>query len=559
MHETPLPDMLLLLAAAVVVVALFRSFRLSPVLGYLMAGTLIGPHGFAMVHAVQTTTAIAELGVVLLLFMIGLELSLDRLIAMRRKVFGIGGMQVLVTTTIIGGCAWFMGISGTGALIIGAGLALSSTALVLQVLYERKELASQTGRLSLAVLILQDLTVLPLLALVPIVAQNNASLLESLGAATVQAGLVLVLIVVLGRLALRPLFRFIAQLDINELFVATTLLVVLGISSATNAAGLSMALGAFIAGLLLAETEFQHQIEADVKPYKGLLMGLFFMCIGMAIDLEFIANNIVLVLASAAALIGLKTAVTYGTLRVFSYPKRTAIHTALLLSQGGEFGFILFGMAAATGIMTQEISQLLLLVITMTMALTPMLERLGNLFERTWTTKRRDDPSTVALETVDMGGHIVIAGYGDTGEMLAGALERESLPFIAVDTDPRRVLAGKRQKHPVYFGDATRPDVLEAVGATRASAIILTFIDEEASAHALALLHTHYPQTPIFARGDDIAAKLRLESLGAAASTAERDSTGMTLLAFTLTALSWPEEEVARVMGKLRAPKRSAN
>ncbi len=549
--------MLLLLAAAVVVVAVFRSFRLSPVLGYLMAGTLIGPHGFALIKEVETTTAIAELGVVLLLFMIGLELSWDRLVAMRRKVFGIGGTQVILTTLVIGVLAVLMGLDHEIAFVIGAGLALSSTALVLQVLSERRELASQTGRLSLAVLILQDLTVLPLLALIPILSQNDVSLVEALTTATVQAGGVLLLIFILGRLALRPLFRFIARLDINELFVATTLLVVLGISFATNAAGLSMALGAFIAGLLLAETEFQHQIEADVKPYKGLLMGLFFMCIGMAIDLKFIEQNLPLVAAAAIGLIALKSTITYATLRAFSYPKRTAIHTALLLSQGGEFGFILFGLAAATGIMQQDLSQLLLLIITVTMALTPLLERAGNLFERAWTRRRREDPSMLMLETVDMEGHIVIAGYGDTGEMLATALEREGIAFIAVDTDPRRVLAGRRHKHPVYFGDATRPDVLEAVGGTRASTIILTFTQEEAATSALRALHAHYPNMPIFTRASAQAGKLRLEALGAAASTSERDSTCMALLAFTLTALAWPEEEISRVMDNLRVPRAS--
>lgn len=544
--------MLILLAAAVLAVGLFRSLKLSPVLGYLMAGTLIGPYGFAFIREVQTTSAIAELGVVLLLFMIGLELSWDRLVAMRKKVFGIGGVQVIATSLILGAVVFLLGENVTNAFIIGAGLALSSTALVLQVLYERKELASQTGRLSLAILILQDLAVLPLLALIPILAARDASLIDALSEATLQAGIVLFTIFVLGRLLLRPLFRVIARLDINELFVATTLLVVMGISYATHMAGLSMALGAFVAGLLLAETEFQHQIEADVKPYKGLLMGLFFMTIGMAMDVEFIMRNSVLVLASAFALIGLKTALTYTTLRVFAYPKRTAIHVALLLSQGGEFGFILFGLAATMGVMDAQLSQFLLLVITITMAITPMLERLGNLFERVWATKRRDAVNTVEREATDLERHIVIAGYGHIGERLASALERESLPFIVIDTDPRRVLAGKRQRYPVYFGDATRADVLQAVGAGRASMIVLTFVDEEASAQALTKLRSHYPDIPIFARAQDYTGKERLESAGAAAATAERDSATMTLLAFALTAQNWPEEEIARVMSRLK-------
>lgn len=552
MIETPLPDILLLLAASVVIVALFRSFRLSPVLGYLVAGALIGPHGFALVRGIQSTHAIAEFGVVLLLFMIGLELSWDRLVAMRRKVFGIGGMQVVVTTVIIGALAYACALSLSSALIVGAGLALSSTALVLQVLHERKELASQTGRLSLAILILQDLAVLPLLALIPILAQRELSLITALSQATLQAAVVLAAIFILGRLLLRPVFRTVARLDINELFVSTTLLVVLAISYATHTAGLSMALGAFIAGLLLAETEFQHQIEADVKPYKGLLMGLFFMTIGMAMDMEFILRNLPLVLASALGLIMLKSAIIYATLRLFTYPKRTAIHTALLLSQGGEFGFILFGLAAATGIMEASLSQFLLLVITLTMAITPLLERVGNLFERAWMQKRRDEVSALSTEAVDLEGHIVIAGYGEIGECLAHALQRESLPFIAVDTDPRRVLTGKRHKHPVYFGDASRPDVLAAIGATRASMIVLTFTREGTTAAALAQLRAHYPNIPIFARAPNRTSKQFFEDSGAAAATAESDSAAMTLLAFALTAHGWPEEEITRVMLRVK-------
>jgi CPA2 family monovalent cation:H+ antiporter-2 len=556
MHETPLPDILLLLAAAVLVVAIFRSLRLSPVLGYLVAGALIGPHGFALVAKVESTTAIAELGVILLLFMIGLELSLDRLRAMRRQVFGVGGLQVIITATLIGALAYFSNIALKQALIIGAGLALSSTALVLQVLQERHELATQTGRLSLAILILQDLAVLPILVLVPLLSEGaTSSLWQAISMAFLQAVIVLVVIIVVGRLALRPLFRLIAKLDINELFVATTLLVVLGISFATAAAGLSLALGAFIAGLLIAETEFQHQIEADVKPYKGLLMGLFFMSVGMVIDLSFILNHAIAVLASAMALIALKTAIIYLVLRLFSYARRTAVHVALLLSQGGEFGFILFGLAASTGVLSQNTSQFLLLVIALTMGLTPLLERLGNLFERAWARRRRRrGTAEITAQSADLAAHVVIAGYGKAGELIAHAFARESIAFIALDTDPKRVLAGRRNKHPVYFGDATRADVLQAVGATRSSAIILSFTHYAKAQQAIMQLKQRYPDTPIFTRAADQMSKMQLENMGATSSTAEAHTTCMTLVAFTLTALGWPEEEIARVMQAQREP-----
>ncbi|MFN7402460.1 MAG: monovalent cation:proton antiporter-2 (CPA2) family protein, partial [Alphaproteobacteria bacterium] len=336
MHPAPLLDIVILLAAAVGVVTVFRALKLSPVLGYLVAGAVIGPFGLTWIKNVEATASIAELGVALLLFMIGLELSWDRLKTMRRKVFGIGGAQVLLTGGLLTMLVLLRGESVALALLIGGGLALSSTALVLQVLDERRETASQTGRLSIAILILQDLAAIPLLVLVPLLAGGGGEmeLLSTLTRTGINAMLAMLLILILGRLVLRPLFRYIARLDIRELFAATTLLVVLGIAWAADAAGLSWALGAFFAGILVAETEFRHQVEADVKPYKGLLMGLFFMTVGMKMDLDFIVDHTAMVLAASFALISIKGLMIYGILRGFGYTKRSSGHTALLLAQG---------------------------------------------------------------------------------------------------------------------------------------------------------------------------------------------------------------------------------
>ncbi|MFN8930240.1 MAG: monovalent cation:proton antiporter-2 (CPA2) family protein [Alphaproteobacteria bacterium] len=555
MHPAPLLDIVILLAAAVGVVTVFRALKLSPVLGYLVAGAVIGPFGLTWIKNVEATASIAELGVALLLFMIGLELSWDRLKTMRRKVFGIGGAQVLLTGGLLTMLVLLRGESVALALLIGGGLALSSTALVLQVLDERRETASQTGRLSIAILILQDLAAIPLLVLVPLLAGGGGEmeLLSTLTRTGINAMLAMLLILILGRLVLRPLFRYIARLDIRELFAATTLLVVLGIAWAADAAGLSWALGAFFAGILVAETEFRHQVEADVKPYKGLLMGLFFMTVGMKMDLDFIVDHTAMVLAASFALISIKGLMIYGILRGFGYTKRSSGHTALLLAQGGEFGFILFGIAGELGVMEPTTAKFLMLVIAVTMALTPLLDMLGGKLEREWRKRARlDTTPEIEEESRDLSGHVVIAGYGRMGGIIADVMARETIPFIAMDTNPRHVTRGRRRHHPVYFGDAGRPDVLEAVGVKRARLILLTSHDILKNEAALRALRSAYPELPIFARAKDGGDAERLYALGATLVVPEVYVSSMRLLSRILTELEWPEPEIARVMDTMR-------
>lgn len=553
MHTTPLPDLVILLAAAVAIVAAFRALRLSPVLGYLVAGAVIGPKGLGVIRDLETTSAIAELGIVFLLFMIGLELSFDRLKAMRRKVFGIGTVQVVVTGGLFMATAMLMGQSLHTAIIIGFGLALSSTALVLQVLQQQRELASQTGRLSLAVLILQDLAVLPLLVLVPALAAGEGSIGATLANSGARAFLVLIAITVLGRMILRPLFRIIAQLDIHELFVTVTLLVVLGLAWTTEAAGLSMALGAFLAGLLLAETEFQHQVEADVRPYKSLLMGLFFMTVGMKIDIDFIYKHAAEILLGATALIAIKAAVLYGVLRAFRYSKRSSGHTALLLAQGGEFGFILFGLAGQLGVLNGELVKELLVVIAITMAATPLLDMIGMQFEKRWWRRLRNNPEQMEQESQDLAGHVVIAGYGRMGQLMAQHMAEDKIPFIALDTDPREVAKGRRRHHPVYFGNAARPDVLEAMGISRAIALVVTLHDPQEATQLLQVMRASYPTLPIFARAYDVEHKRLLEALGATYTVPELEVSTMRLFASLLATLHRPEEEIRRIMTAMRS------
>lgn len=552
MHSTPLPDLVILLAAAVAIVAAFRAIKVSPVLGYLVAGALIGPKGIGLIHDLDTTSAIAELGIVFLLFMIGLELSFDRLKAMRRQVFGVGTVQMVATMGIFMGIGLLLTMHYHTALIIAGGLSLSSTALVLQVLEQRRELASQTGRLSLAILILQDLAVLPLLVLVPALANGDQSLAATLGTSALRAILVLGVMIVVGRWLLRPLFRAIAHLDIHELFVAVTLLVVLGLAWVTEAVGLSMALGAFMAGLLVAETEFQHQVEADVRPYKSLLMGLFFMTVGMKIDGEFILRHASQIMIGTVALIGIKSTVLYAVLRAFRYSKRTSAHTALLLAQGGEFGFILFGLADQFDVLGSTQAKELLLIIAITMAATPLLDTLGIQFEKRWRRRVRSNPEQIKQESRDLDGHVVIAGYGRLGTLIAKTMQEEKIPFIALDTNPREVAAGRKRHHPVYFGNAARADVLESMGIARAMALVVTLHDPEETEKLLQLLRVAYPKLPIFARAKDHTHQRQLEKAGANYAVPELEVGGMRLISGLLSALDHPEEDIRRVMQQMR-------
>ena len=371
-------QLLVLLAAAVSVVAIFRKLRLSSVLGYLVAGALIGPFGLNIINDVKEMAYIAELGVVLLLFIIGTELSFTQMRALRTQVFGFGGLQVLLSGLLI---AWLTNLTGQSvetSIVVGFGLALSSTALVLQIVAEKRKQQSQLGRLSLSVLLMQDMAVVPLLVLVPLLASTDASIGQALQEASVKAVLALGVVFIGGRLLLPPFFRLIASLEQSEVFSAFTLLLVLGIGYGFHAAGLSMALGAFVAGLLVAETEYKHQVEADIMPYKGILLGLFFMVVGMSVDIELLITQPVVIFGLAFALMLGKTAIIVALCRLFRFSVGASVHSGLLLSQGGEFAFILFGVAMTVGLIGQEFGQLLTLVVAVTMALTPVAYILGD-------------------------------------------------------------------------------------------------------------------------------------------------------------------------------------
>ena len=548
-----LSQIVILLCAAVLIVATCRLIRLSPIVGYLAAGVAIGPYGLKLITDVEGTSDIAEFGVIFLLFIIGLELSIERLRSMRKYVFGFGSAQMLITSGIF--TSLFVGIGGLApaAIIIGGGLALSSTAIVLQVINEQNERASQVGRLSLAILILQDLAVVPLLVLVSLLGDPSQSVIVTFFEATLKAGVALSVIFVAGYLLLRPLFRFIASLDNTELFSATTLLVVLGVAKLTILAGLSPALGALIAGLLVAETEFRPQVEADVLPFKGILLGLFFMTVGMSLNIETLYIHFFSICALSILLMLSKAMIIMALCRLFGFSLSTAVHTGLLLAQGSEFAFILFSLATAKGIIPPQVSQVMLVVVTVSMALTPLLAFIGKKLAFTLEKYAISRPEAMIEETLDLSQHVIISGFGRVGHTVARLLEIENINYVAIDIDSFQTARERKRGIPVYYGDTTRVHVLKALGIARARAVIVTHNDTRTALQTISTIRELNRDIPIIARAKNLEQVQKLEAAGANLAVAEMFEVSLQLGGALLKAVGVKESEVSRITDIFRA------
>jgi len=551
MHEPQfLRDILVILVASVAVVPLFRRFGVSAVAGYLVAGALIGPHSLDLVSDVEGAAVLADFGVVFLLFSIGLELSVERLTALRRLVFGLGGTQVLLTAITIWALLFATGLESGAALLIGGGLAMSSTAVVLQMLVERHETATRSGRAAFAVLLAQDLAVVPLLTLVPLLGPGSGSVLPALGLAVVRAAVVLGLIVAAGRLVLRPLLRIVARGRNPELFTGIALLLVLGIGWITQLAGLSMALGAFLAGLLIAETEFRPQIEGDVEPFRGVLLALFFVSVGMSVDLALLTDRWALVAGLVIGLIALKAVILTAVALLFRLRLSTAISVGLMLAQGGEFGFILFNAALEGRVLDAAAARLAVLVAGITMLLTPALIALSRTAEARLEAADRAHPPPPPGEAME--GHVLIAGFGRVGRTLGRLLDAHEIPWLALDLDPDHVAAARAQSLPVYFGDASRTDVLKAAGLVRARAAVITLDRPDQARRAIALTRGLLPEIPILARARDLAQCDGLLAAGATQVVPELVEGSLQLGETVLRSVGASEESVERTLASFR-------
>ncbi|KAI3432210.1 hypothetical protein D9Q98_003772 [Chlorella vulgaris] len=552
----------LLLASVVTVPLICKIPGGSPVLGFLAGGALVGPAALGIIQDVESIRHLAELGVVFLLFNIGLELSFDRLRSMGKFVFGMGTLQVVITLAAVAwtGIALSGGaLSGPGAIILGGGLALSTTAVGMQVLADRGETGSKFGRATFSVLLLQDLAVVVLLMLIPLLAPGPdgatggiASIARAIGAAAVKAVVTMVGITVAGRTLLRPLYKRVAETNDTTIFNALTLLVVLGTSLITQLAGLSLALGAFLAGLLLAETEYHLQVESDIGPYKGLLMGLFFMTVGMEISVPlFFAKFKTIVGALALLLVG-KVAVMTVVGQAFGLTLVQSMRSGLLLSPGGEFAFVLFGEAVGRGIMNAALAKELYLVVALSMALTPFLAQLGAQLGLLLEKSDMKALQPKEGEMSGMSGHVIIAGFGRVGQLIGQMLSERLIPFVALDVSASRVQEGKKLDLPVYFGDAGSPAVLHAVGADTAACAVITLDTAGANYRSVWAMHKHFPHIKTFVRAFDIENGVMLERAGATAVVPEILEPSLQLAAAVLSQLHMPEDEVAETIRTFR-------
>ena len=519
-------EALLFLVTAGVVAPLFFRIRISPVLGYLLAGAALGPYGlgrlarkaawfnaFALTD-VETIKRIAAFGVVALLFTIGLELSFERLMRMRRLVFGFGLAQVVVSAAALGGAAYALGQGPAVAIMIGAALSLSSTAIVIPVLAGEKRLGTAVGRYTFAVLLLQDLAVAPLLVLATMLAGGTSG---DLGARLIltlaPAAVALAVVIVVGRLVLRPLFHSVATTRSPEFFMAACLLVVLGAAMTAAASGLSMALGAFVAGLLLAETEFRREIEVTIEPFKGLLLGLFFVSVGAELDLTVLTAQAGKILALTAAFVALKTIVLFALARLFGASNAVAAEAALLLGPGGEFAFVMIGAAVAGGIVTGADSQSLLVAVTLSMVAIPLLGSLGARFAAP-PRARALDPAALVEPPEDDSRRVIIAGYGRVGALIGEMLAVHNIPFIAVDRDPSLIGQARRDGKPDYFGDASREEFLRRCGVETARALIVTMDAPSANEAVVETARRLRPDITLIARARDAVHARTLYELG---------------------------------------------
>ncbi|OAL99104.1 MAG: potassium transporter [Wolbachia endosymbiont of Dactylopius coccus] len=547
-------DIIILLSAAVFIVIAFWKMNISPVLGYFVAGAVIGSHGFNLIHSAEAMDNLAEFGVVFLLFIIGLELTFERLIAMRIHVFGFGSLQVIVTMVAIWCIALAFGVNTNIATVIGGGLALSSTAIVLQVLQEKGSQASQVGRLSIAVLLMQDFAVVPLIVLVPLLTGNSEhSLISSLAGSLVQAAIALVLIFITGRLLLRPLFSVIAKMESNEVFISTTLLIVLGAAFITEQFHLSLALGAFVAGLLVAETEYRHSVEHAVLPFKDLFLGLFFMTVGMSINTELLLNKLPLITLLSIILIVLKTSIIYILCRFFGFKSAPAIQAGLLLSQGGEFAFILFRLADELNVLPSEIAQVLMMVTTVTMAFTPLLSGLGDWIANSLSTEKTIlDDEAVETDTQDLYNHVIVAGFGRVGYMVTKMLTAEHLSYVVVDIQSKIVKEGKSDSFPIYLGDVTRCEILKSVGIERAQALVISIKNEVTIKKVVSLVAANFPHVNIVIRLPDLSNMEVYRDLGASKIIPETSEIGLQLGGAALSLSGISESGVTSLKSRFR-------
>ena len=552
MHDA-LPVALILLASAVVVVVLFRSLAIPAILGYLIVGAVIGPHAMGLVPETESQRYLAEFGVVFLMFSVGLEFSLPQLMGMRRLVLGFGGTQVAVVTAVGVVASIAIGLSWRQGLIAGGVIAMSSTAIISKELAERMQLHSEYGRGVMGVLLFQDLAVIPLLVLIPALALSEQQIAGAIAIALVKAAVILAIVLFLGQRLMRPLFHLVARQKSSELFVLFVLLVALGLAWFTQQAGLSLALGAFLAGMLISETEYRYQVEDYIKPFRDVLLGLFFITIGMLLDPGVLLGRFAAIGVVFVLLLFVKFVAIFVIARAFGSARPTALRQALALSPAGEFGFVLLALAQHYSAMDEGALQVLLAAALLSMLAAPLMlsrmERIVLYLDASEWTHRALALHTLSVKSMSRQGHVIVCGYGRSGQALAQFLEREKIPVMALDSDPERVREAAAAGDSVVFGDAARREVLVAAAVSRASAVVVSFADTSKALAILAHMHELKPGIPVIVRTFDDTDVGRLKEAGAAEIVAEVVEGSLMLATQTMMQLGLP---LNRVLARLR-------
>lgn len=552
MNTDYLIDIIILLSAAVITVPLFQYLKLGVIPGFLVAGIIIGPSGLGYIENSDEITHLAELGVVMLLFVIGIEINPFRLWNMKGLVLGLGSVQVLVTGGIIAFLVrYFLESSWDVSILIGLALSLSSTAFVLQLLTERKLLSSEHGRPSVSILLLQDLAVVPLLAFVSLMAAPELRIGKDVFLASAEVIVILSLAVVAARYILNPLLHILSRFGSPEIFTASALLLVLGSAQILESVGLSLAMGAFIAGLLIADSSYRHQIIGEVQPFRGLLLGLFFMAMGMTLNLELFLERPFALLLVAVALMTIKFAAIWGLSRLFGIKKHASLSVALLLAQSGEFALVLFTLAYSLGLLEQTLFQQLLIIVILSMLITPMLEKLAyQIYVRSRSGKGMLDIEID--EALQKSRPVILAGFGRMGKRIAYILDLLEIPYLAIDHNASTVKRERAKGRPVYFGDAQRAEVLRTVGVANAPFVIVSIDDLEAAERVVATLHTAFPDITVFARAHDLAKSRDLRALGAHFTVSETLEASAELARAALLHIGAKGEEVEGALTRFR-------
>lgn len=567
-HAFPfLREILLFLTLAGILIPLLQRLRINQVLGFLAVGAVLGPFGLGLMASqtpwlayltfprVEGVTVLAELGVLFLMFMIGLELSAARLWSLRRWVFGAGSAQVAVSAALIAGALLLLGQRVETSIILGLVLSLSSTAVVMQLMTEQHTTTTRLGQATFSVLMLQDLAVVPLLILIGVLTKGGSAGVATLVLMTLaKAGAAIALIYLVGGRVIRSLFRAFARRHQPDVFMALILLSTLGIAGISAAAGLSMALGALIAGLLLAETEFKHEVELMIEPFRGLLMGLFFMTVGMGMDARQVGDAPLWLAGAVLGLVAIKAAAVALLFRIGGLNWGRAIEGGLLLGQGGEFAFIVIGYAMAGGLVEPALGQRAMLAVGLSLFITPPLARLGRAIGDRWELRlhalaaHQDEG-----ELASARGRIIIAGYGRVGQMLGKLLAAQEIPFVAFENDARLASELHRQGMPVFFGNASRAELLRRVHAHEAPAIVLTMDHPQSALQAVRGIRREFPEIPLFARARDEQQARLLKMAGATVVVPETLEASLQLSAFVLESLGLEELEVDGIVDEERA------